>query len=257
MKKIVDKLRTLVWFVKRPRFFPQIIQLLKRKKNRKLEDSVEASTAWSREKVISPREALKLLHSLDGFQELSEHFPDIVGQAELAQSKCPVKMGGQGAISFLYQLCRANKVKVAVESGVAYGWSSLAILLAIKDTEGAILISNDMPYIKMNNDDYVGCVVPDSLRSKWKLQCLPDVIGLPKAFKKINRPLDLFHYDSDKSYTGRMWASPIIWRQLKKGGLFVSDDINDNLAFKHFAESVNRDPVIIEHRGKYVGIIRK
>lgn len=257
MNKIVEKLKTAAWFVKRPEFLPQVFQVLKRKRNTKLENSTEASTAWCKEKAVNVSEALKLLHSYDGFQELSEYFPDILDRAQLAQSKCPVKMGGQGAISFLYQLCKANKVKTVVESGVAYGWSSLAILLAIKDTDGATLISNDMPYIKMDNDDFVGCVVPGSLRSKWELQRMPDVTGLPMAFKKLNRSIDLFHYDSDKSYTGRMWASPIIWNHLREGGLFVSDDINDNLAFKHFSETVGREAVIIEHLGKYVGVIRK
>ena len=54
-----------------------------------------------------------------------------------------------------------------------------------------------------------------------------------------------------------MWASPLIWNALNKYGLFISDDINDNIAFKHFCESVNRKPIIIKHLGKYVGIIVK
>jgi hypothetical protein len=56
---------------------------------------------------------------------------------------------------------------------------------------------------------------------------------------------------------GRMWASPLLWNALKDGGFFVSDDINDNLAFKDFCESVDRKPVIVEHLGKYVGVIVK
>jgi hypothetical protein len=54
-----------------------------------------------------------------------------------------------------------------------------------------------------------------------------------------------------------MWASPLLWNALNKGGFFVADDINDNLAFKHFCESVNRTPLIIEHAAKYVGVIVK
>ena len=109
----------------------------------------------------------------------------------------------------------------------------------------------------MNNEDYIGCVVPENYKPKWELQRQSDVKGIPMALKKLNHNIDFCHYDSDKSYTGRKWSSPILWSSLKNGGLFVSDDINDNLAFKHFCQSVSRKPIIIEHQGKYVGIIQK
>ena len=88
-----------------------------------------------------------------------------------------------------------------METGVAYGWSSLAILLAIKDSKDAKLISNDMPYVNMGNDDYVGCVISNKLKYKWELQRLPDVRGIPLALKKFKNIIDLCLYDSDKSYT--------------------------------------------------------
>ena len=49
--------------------------------------------------------------------------------------------------------------------------------------------------------------------------------------------LDLCHYDSDKSYYGRRWAYPKLWEALKTGGIFISDDIQDNWAFKEFCVS--------------------
>ena len=149
-------------------------------------------------------------------------------------------MGGEGGINVLYHIIKSKGSKNIIETGVAYGWSSLAILLAIKDNEGAFLISNDMPYIKMNNDDYVGCVVPQELRPKWKLQRAADINGIPKAVSHFNAKVDLFHYDSDKSYTGRMWSMPIIWESLNEGGMFISDDINDNIAFKVFSEGLSQ-----------------
>ncbi len=66
----------------------------------------------------------------------------------------------------------------------------------------------------MGNDDYVGCVIPENLKSKWELQRLPDVKGIPLALKKFDNTIDFCHYDSDKSYTGRMWASPLLWNAL-------------------------------------------
>lgn len=254
MKK---ELSTLGWFLKNPRYIPQVFQILKRRSNEALEDSREESTAWCQEHCISQEEALKQLCGIDKMIPLKELFPQELEKAEEKEKNCPVKMGGQGAISFLYHLVHAGKAKNIIETGVAYGWSSLAILLAIKEREGARLISNDMPYIKMDNADYVGCIVDDSLRPKWDLQRLADVNGIPKAIARFNNQVEIFHYDSDKSYTGRMWSSPIIWKALVDGAYFISDDINDNLAFTHFCEQVNRKPLVIEHDGKFVGIIQK
>lgn len=254
---MINRLQTILWFLKKPQYIPQIVQVLKRKKNAKHENTREEATKWCEENSISQQEALKLLIGKDAFIEFKQLFPEIFAFAHQQVANCPVEMGGEGAISFLHHLVKANHAKKIIETGVAYGWSSLAILLAIQNQHDAKLISNDMPYIKMNNDDFVGCVIPENLKTKWELQRLPDVKGIPLALKKLNHEIDLCHYDSDKSYTGRMWASPLLWNALKIGGFFVSDDINDNIAFKHFCEQVNRKPVIIEHFGKYVGIIIK
>ena len=254
---MIEKVKTIFWFLKNPRYIQQIIQVLKRNKNSQQEETRAESTNWCKKNCISQEEALKKLTGKSTFKNIYRLYPDEIKLAKNTASNCPIKMGGEGAISFLYHLVKEKKFKNIIETGVAYGWSSLAILLAIKDIENALLISNDMPYIKANNEDYVGCVIPENIKSKWQLQRLPDVKGIPLALNFFNHNIDLCHYDSDKSYTGRKWSSPILWSSLKNGGLFVSDDINDNIAFKQFCEDVNRIPIIIEHLGKYVGVIIK
>ena len=69
--------------------------------------------------------------------------------------------------------------------------------------------------------------------------------------------IDIAHYDSDKSYQGREFAYPIIWNALKPGGLFISDDIQDNMAFAHFVEESGLRYGVTETGGKYVGIALK
>ena len=69
--------------------------------------------------------------------------------------------------------------------------------------------------------------------------------------------LDLCHYDSDKTYYGRRWAYPKLWKALRPGGIFVSDDIQDNFAFREFVESRSLDYRVVESQGKYVGVCRK
>ncbi|MFT3978945.1 MAG: class I SAM-dependent methyltransferase [Ferruginibacter sp.] len=252
-----NKLKTAFWFIKNPRYFSQIFQVLKRKKNAQLENTLEEATLWCAENSVSVQVALQKLTALNDAQEFKTLYPEYVEHAIRRAKEAPVQMGGEGAVSFIYHLIKQSDATHILETGVAYGWSSLAILAAIKSRGGAKLISNDMPYINMGNDDYVGCVVPDELKDKWELQRYPDVKGIPLALNKFQGTIDICHYDSDKSYTGRMWASPLIWKALKEGGLFISDDINDNIAFKEFCEKVKRVPVIIEHHGKYVGVIIK
>lgn len=254
---IKKKIYTIIWFIKNPRYISHIFQILKRNKNSHFEATREESTKWCKQNCIGQEEALIELFGDKTYKPLNNLYSEEIKKSQDKADNCPVNMGGEGAISFLYHIVKESKARSVLETGVAYGWSSLAILLAIKDEDKALLISNDMPYIKMNNDDYVGCVVPENLKSKWQLQRLPDIKGIPLALKKLYNSLDLCHYDSDKSYTGRAWSSPILWKALKVGGLFVSDDINDNLAFKHFCKSIDRKPIIIEHLGKYVGIVVK
>ena len=73
------------------------------------------------------------------------------------------------------------------------------------------------------------------------------------------RTIDMCHYDSDKSYEGRMWAYPRLWEALRDGGVFISDDVNDNQAFRDFCESVGVQPYIMAkaNSSHYVGIIIK
>jgi hypothetical protein len=256
-EQLNKKLKTVLWFLKKPQYIPHIFQVLKRRDYTKLEDTREEATNWCREVTISANEVIEKIIGMRNYEELNLIYPEIINYANQQVKNCPVTMGGEGAISFLYHIAKGIKVKRIIETGVAYGWSALSILLAIKGVPDAKLISNDMPYIKMNNDNYVGCIIPDELKGKWELQRLPDVTGISLAIKKFNGQIDLCHYDSDKSYAGRMFAYPLLWNSLRNKGVFLSDDIQDNIAFKIFSESINCKPLVFEYKNKYVGVLIK
>ncbi len=174
-----------------------------------------------------------------------------------AAGEVPVFMGGPGDLDLLFHLAGHERVRTAIETGVAFGWSSLAILLGMR-SEGR-LFSTDMPYVRGGNEDYVGCVVPDDLRGGWTLIRLADRQALPIALK-ASGPIQLCHYDSDKTHVGRMWAYALLWDALEPGGYFVSDDVSDNEAFRVFAEGVGLEPTVIRPRTegeKYVGVLMK
>jgi predicted O-methyltransferase YrrM len=98
------------------------------------------------------------------------------------------------------------------------------------------------------------------LKSNWQIIDRADREALPMALKKLPS-IDMCHYDSDKSYDGRIWAYPSLWKALRPDGVFISDDIGDNLAFHDFCNQVNQVPVIVgstsEVETKYVGVLVK
>ena len=257
--EIISKARTLFWFICRPGLYPHLLQLLKRRLWLHNDRHKEAEAKeWSSGLAISEAEALSQLVglSVDEYRSLEELYPREINEAQTRVSNCPILMGGSGALNLIYYLTSHHRAENVLETGVGYGWSSLALLLAQQGVTDAKLISVDMPYPKAQNESYVGCAVPESLSGSWTLLRLADRSGIPRAIRKLGQ-VDLCHYDSDKSYSGRKWAYPLIWKAIKRGGVFISDDIENNVAFKEFAESTGCKPVIVAAHGKRVGVLIK
>ena len=222
--------------------------------NQKENSRTEASD-WCEENCISTSYMLAEITDSE-IIDFKELFVDIYEEGQRLTREIPVKMGGPGNLTLLYYLTMNLKATRIVETGIAYGWSSLALLQAMDEIGKGKLVSTDMPYAKMNNEKYVGLVVPEHLKSKWQIVRLPDVTGLPKALKEFVE-IDLCHYDSDKSYSGRMWAYPRLWKALRTGGYLISDDIGDNIAFKEFSERVGVKPIVVKMPAQYVGLLVK
>lgn len=259
-QKVVSKIKTVGWYIKRPHLYQQFYQLAKSKIFPE-DEKRESATQWCQMRAVSMNEAFREITSREIPFDFIEHFSQEFQEAQEKRSKFPADRGGPGDINLLYHLCEHIGGKRVLETGVAFGWSSLALLLSLKNREGALLVSTDMPYAKTDSSDYVGSVVPNHLKEKWELIRHPDRQGLPKALT-ILPEIDMCHYDSDKSYEGRMWAYPKLWGALKPGGVFISDDIGDNFAFKDFAEQINQEPIVARSVSdqsvtKFVGILVK
>ena len=256
--RLWGKIRTLGWFLARPRFYGQAIRAVRfRLFPHPGEQTRDRATQWCRERAVTTAEALDRLLGPGARWPLSELEPERYRCAREVAGAVPVFMGGPGDLDLLFHLAGQGGVLSAVETGVAFGWSSLAMLLGM--APGGRLFSTDMPYVRGNNEDYVGCVVPEDLRGGWTLTRLPDRQALPGALKAAGG-IQLCHYDSDKTYVGRMWAYALLWDALEPGGYFVSDDVSDNEAFREFSESVEREPTVIRpgtDGEKYVGVLVK
>lgn len=263
---MVTRLELLQFFITRPALYPELWRrtsvMMKGRsaQEQQKENSRTEATEWCAARTVSTEEAVLRITGRP-MQSVERGSADVIAAARLEQQRCPVPMGGAGNLDLIFSLAEHLQAERVVETGVAYGWSSLAILLSLRHRPGARLASIDMPYPERNNDRYVGCVVPQDLRSQWTLIRRADRQGLPMARKALSW-WDMCHYDSDKGYAGRMWAYPLLWEHLRPGGIFISDDVDDNLGFTDFSGSVGVEPVIIampsKDRGrKYVGVLQK
>lgn len=248
--------KTFFGYLKRPRLYPELgRKIIKNIFSRNAAfRGKEKTFLWASAKAISPEEALKILFGFE-MKPFSELFPEELKAAQQKEKSCPIKMGGAGALELIYSACEFTHAKNVVETGVAYGWSSFAALLSLAKRNGK-LYSSDMPYLDQNGDQYVGYVVPEKLKSNWKLFRHADKESLPKIFGEVDE-FDVVHYDSDKAYEGMSWAYSQLYQRLRKGGVFISDDINDNSAFQDFCEKNEIEPTVVDFQGKFIGIILK
>lgn len=183
---------------------------------------------------------------------------EMLHHAKKVLSTIGYDLGGGGLHPLLYFLTRYAKPKTIVETGVAAGFSSRAILLAIRANSYGTLFSSDFPYFRLPNPErFVGVLVEESLKANWHLYIDGDERNLPKILHRVDT-IDLFHYDSDKSYSGRNFAMRCVREKLSPNAIILFDDIQDN---SHFHDLVHQlDPAlwrVFEFQGKYVGMIGK
>lgn len=219
------------------------------------------SDEWCASMAVDTAEALRKLADLSHPPSVRALFAETFAEADRLQAACPIVMGAPGDLDLLYHLAHTSGARRIVETGVAYGWSSLSLLLSAVEYPDGAVVSTDMPYVLRFGDQWVGCVVPERFHERWRLLRYPDREGLPKALKVLPK-IDLCHYDSHKSYRARMWAYPLLWHALNPGGYFISDDIGDDQGFRDFCTQLSAVPTVVSGRTssgtvKYVGVLRK
>lgn len=258
-------LENALFLLGRPAYWPEIWRRLKiHSGNRLLPPamgrSAEVASRWAQS--VSLRYDV-----LGGFLQspvsggLEAEFPREMEEARRREIEFPTQQGWGGSAELIYQVCEAVEAKCVVETGVAHGFSTLAMLLSVTKRGGHVY-SVDMPAVMLKDASEVGAVVPARLRASWTLFRYPDSVGLSKALAQVDC-LDFCHYDSDKSYEGRSLCYPLLWKKLRSGGIFMSDDVADNTAFRDFSEELGLTPLVLQGDGagksgaRYVGLLRK
>jgi predicted O-methyltransferase YrrM len=258
-KKFFGKIEAYYYYFKnknsRKYFFILILRKLL-SLSKKLNQSKELDftiTEWCKKKKLSEKffyKKLGLKKQKDFFIENRSYYLS----AKLKQKDLNYKMGGMAHLNLIYNLIKYYKPKKILETGVAFGWSTLVLILSkTKDSE---LTSIDLSYPAKSSEKFVAKALPYNFKNKYKLLMGIDHDYL-NLFKDKKKKFDFIHYDSDKSYNGRKKNYKLIWKILSKNGCFVSDDISDNFAFYEFVTSKKLNCYVLDFKSKYIGIVFK
>ena len=260
----LSKLQVTLYLLRRPSWYPDVWRRVRVNLGQALLPapmgrSCAVAEQWAASQAVSAEKVLAALGGTD--HRLAVDFPDEMAEALRMEAQTQTQKGWGGSAELIYSVCEAIGARNAVETGVAHGFSSLAVLLSVR-RRGGHLWSVDMPSPNLRDERDVGIAVPEGPRKFWTLERSPDSVGLPKVLAKAP-PMDFCHYDSDKAYEGRLLSYPRLWASLRPGGIFMSDDIGDNTAFRDCSAEVGVVPMVVRAPGsgnsgeRYVGFIRK
>ena len=128
-------------------------------------------------------------------------------------------------------------------------------MYALEKNQFGNLYSSDFPYFRIKNPEkYIGILVPEHLKKRWLLFIEGDKKNLVKIKNQINK-IDLFHYDSDKSYIGRKETFETLSDKLEYSWTVI-DDIQDNSFFFDLSNEIKNSYYIIKYKNKWIGVIR-
>jgi predicted O-methyltransferase YrrM len=166
-----------------------------------------------------------------------------------------VPLAGGGHFQLVNFLVRHLRPQVVLETGVAAGYTSQAILTAMEANGAGTLYSSDFPYFRLDAPErYVGCLVDERLKSRWHLGLNGDRANLAEFLPQIDA-IDLVHYDSDKTVEGREFVMDAVAPKLAPGAVIVMDDIDDNTFFRDWVAKTGRPCRVFGGGRKFVGLV--
>lgn len=163
----------------------------------------------------------------------------VIGTPELRYMSAP---------EILYIITRIMKPNVVVETGVASGVSSTYILQALEDNKKGELYSIDISAHIPRGRKRTGWIIPRQLRYRWHLIIGPSSQKLPHLLEDLEE-IDIFLHDSLHTYRNMLWEYQTAWPFLRKGGILLSHDIQENNAFSDFCDFVKRKCFYMNYGG--------
>src|ERR687889_2275398 len=126
-----------------------------------------------------------------------------------------------------YLVCRLISPSVVLETGVAYGVSSVFILKALEVNGRGTLHSVDLPPLRSEYERFWGIAVPEALKVRWRLHRGSSARVLPWLLQEI-RTIDLFVHDSLHTRGNMRREFDTVWPRLRDGAVLLADDVERN-----------------------------
>ena len=228
--------------------------IIQKIKNKFESNETFTATNWAKENKIDLENFCKSKDDKIWKESLIE-LDEIEKNILIKLQKIPERYSVWSNLKLIFFLIRYYKPENIIETGVAAGTSSEAILQAIKRNEKGYLYSSDLPYYKIEQSEkFIGTVVSEELKKFWKLDIRGDHYALDD-FINLCSKIDFFHYDSDKSYDGRNFAMKKIKKYFSLNSVLIIDDIQDNLFFKNFVEKENLNFKVFGFKNQFVGLV--
>jgi hypothetical protein len=117
-----------------------------------------------------------------------------------------------------------------VETGVAYGVTTSFLLAALDANGSGVLHSVDLPPLAPRADEYVGSLIPERLRGRWRLHRGATRRVLPKLLPSLG-PIDIFLHDSLHTYASLSRELRLVAPCLAARAAVLVDDVESNRAF--------------------------
>src|SRR5215467_7589649 len=144
--------------------------------------------------------------------------------------------GEPGFVRAIWHIVRHLRPVRIVETGVARGFTSRAILEALQQNGAGHLWSIDLPpALKPELHGQVGAAVPDRLRHRWSYIKGSSVQRLPGLLSQLGQ-IDLFVHDSRHTERNVRFELDRAWAALRPGGVLVVDDVDANWGFRSFTQ---------------------
>ena len=132
---MIEYIKSFFWFLlKGPKYYSTLWEQIytKLRKNMDTPQHTEIATNWCNENVITASECLKNIGVSHENLEIENAFEEVYkAQIDQLIDDSDSNFGGQGHSDLIYTVCEKFNIKNVIETGVAYGWSSGAILKSI------------------------------------------------------------------------------------------------------------------------------
>ena len=243
------------WFRARLRGYVHRYLLNGRHQMRVAEYAAHARTHLEALGYVTQRSMEEIQRGYEAWRSLAEAESGL-REASVPRGPIPIQWDASPELaSSIYILCMLNRPATVIETGVARGRTSAAILSALQWFGGGRLYSVELPSLIPGYTQHVGELVGDDLRRSWSLRFGPSSHVLPELLDGLGS-IDMFIHDSAHSYHPQKMEYELALAHLSPGGILMSDDVNND-AFIEVAESRPcRWAIIRQSKGRPIGILR-